>query len=76
MRLPPRGSFVTPAIVSWYEVRGDGVTNEQMRNRLNAFDYGSATIPLRDNNFLTNLNAFRPAGYPEFTQASVEASKP
>ncbi|MGM9484272.1 NPP1 family protein [Roseateles sp. NT4] len=70
------GQFVTPTIVSWYEVYGDGVSNEQMRNKLNAYDYGSATIPLRDNNFLTNLNTFRPSGYPEFTQASIEASKP
>lgn len=70
------GQFVTPTIISWYEVVGDGVTNEQMRNKLNAYDYGSATIPLRDNNFLTNLNTYRPSGYPEFTQASVEASKP
>jgi len=31
----------------------DGITNEAMRNKLNAFGYGSATIPLRDNNFLT-----------------------
>jgi hypothetical protein len=70
------GQFVTPTVVSWYEVVGDGVTNEQMRNKLNAYDYGSATIPLRDSNFLTNLNTYRPSGYPEFTQASVEASKP
>jgi hypothetical protein len=70
------GQFVTPTIVSWYELHGDGISNEQMRNKLNAYDYGSATIPLRDSNFLTNLNTFRPSGYPEFTQASLEASKP
>lgn len=70
------GQFVTPAIVSWYEVKGDGLTNEQMRSRLNSYDYGSGTIPMRDNNFLSNLNTYRPAGYPAFTQASIEASKP
>jgi hypothetical protein len=47
-----------------------------MRNKLNAFDYGSATIPLRDNNFLTNLNKYKPASYPTFTQASLEAAQP
>jgi len=57
-------------------MHGDGVTNEQMRNKLNAFDYGSAIIPLKDSNFLTNLNTYKPASYPEFTQASVEASNP
>jgi len=70
------GQFVTPTIVSWYEVRGDGLSNEQMRSRLNSYDYGSATIPMRDNNFLNNLNNYRPSGYPAFTQASIEASKP
>ena len=72
----PYGRFVTPVIVSWYTMRGDGVSNEQMRNKLNAFDYGSAILPLRDSNFLTNLNTYKPASYPEFTQASVEASDP
>ena len=72
----PYGQFVTPAITSWYELKGDGLSNEAMRNKLNAFDYGSATIPLRDSNFLTNLNTYKPAEYPTFTQASVEASKP
>jgi len=70
------GQFVTPSIVSWYELKGDGITNETMRNKLNAFDYGSATIPLRDNNFLTNLNKYKPASYPAFTQASLEAAQP
>lgn len=69
------GRFVTPAIVSWYELTGDGTDNQAMRNRLNAFDYGSATIPLKDSNFRTNLNRFRPSDYPEFTQASLEASQ-
>lgn len=70
------GQFVTPAVVSWYELKGDSLSNEAMRNRLNAFDFGSATIPLRDSNFLTNLNTYKPADYPVFTQASVEASRP
>ncbi|AJR05623.1 sugar-binding protein [Photobacterium gaetbulicola] len=68
------GYFVTPAIVSWYELVGDGLDNQAMRDRLNSFDYGKATIPLKDSNFLTNLNRFRPSGYPPFTQASIEAA--
>jgi hypothetical protein len=55
---------------------GDGVGNEQMRNDLNAFDYGSAIVSLRGSNFPTNLNTFKPAGYPESTRASVQASNP
>jgi hypothetical protein len=72
----PYGQFVTPPIVSWYELVGDGISNEAMRAKLNTFNYGSATIPLRDSNFLSNLNTYKPAGYPAFTQASVDASRP
>jgi len=67
--------WVTPAITSWYQLSGDGLDNQAMRNKLNSFDYGSATIPLKDSNFATNLNRSRPSGYPEFTQASIESSK-
>ncbi|AOR59565.1 NPP1 family protein [Pectobacterium parmentieri] len=71
----PYKKFVTPDIISWYTMFGDGINNQELRNRLNAFDYGSASIPLKDNNFLTNLNNGRPAGYPEFTAASLTTSK-
>ncbi|WP_026258708.1 NPP1 family protein [Uliginosibacterium gangwonense] len=70
------GQFVTPPIISWYELKGDGVSNVQMRKYLNSYDYGSATIPMRDDNFLNNLNTYKPASYPSFTQASIEASQP
>jgi hypothetical protein len=63
----PYGSFVTPAIASWYELYGDGLDNQEMRDLLNSFDYGSANLPLRDSSFLSDVNEFRPTGYPEFT---------
>lgn len=72
----PYGRFVAPTIISWYELKGDGVTNDQLRAKLNAYDYGSATIPLKDSNFLTNLNTYKPSSYPAFTATSVEQSKP
>ncbi|GAA0764790.1 NPP1 family protein [Ideonella azotifigens] len=72
----PYGQFVTPTITSWYELHGDGIDNATMRSKLNSFDYGSATIPLKDSNFLGNLNTYKPSGYPTFTQASVDAAKP
>lgn len=68
------GQFVTPAVISWYDLVGDGINNETMRNKLNSFDYGKATIPLKDSNFRTNLNTYKPSGYPEFTQESIETS--
>ncbi|MEH0873716.1 NPP1 family protein [Pectobacterium cacticida] len=71
----PYGTFVTPDIISWYSMSGDGISNEELRNQLNSFDYGSATIPLKDSNFRTNLNNGRPDGYPEFTDDSIRASR-
>lgn len=69
------GTFVTPAIISWAAVKGDGVTNAQLRADLNAYDYGSAIIPMRDDNFLSNLNTYKPSGYPTFTSGSFDAAQ-
>jgi Necrosis inducing protein (NPP1) len=71
----PYGMFLMPNVTSWYTLQGDGIDNPTMRARLNSFDYGSATIPVRDDNFLDNLNTSRPAGYPAFTAASVDGSR-
>lgn len=70
----PYGSFVTPTIVSWYQMVGDGLSNQDMRWRLNSFDYGSANLPIKDSNFLNNINSGKPAGYPTFSNADVTAS--
>ncbi|WP_310597135.1 NPP1 family protein [Aeromonas aquatica] len=70
------GYWVTPAVTSWYELKGDGISNQNMRNKLNSFDYGSASIKVKDSVFLTNINKWKPSGYPTFTQSSVEASNP
>ena len=60
------GTFVTPAIVSWFDMYGDGLSNADMRALLNSFDYGSAHLPITDSNFWSNINDYRPAGYPQF----------
>ncbi|HKX42053.1 MAG TPA: NPP1 family protein [Burkholderiaceae bacterium] len=70
----PYGQFVTPNIVSWQTLWGDGLSNAQMRAKLDAFDYGSATIPMRDDNFLGNLNTYKPDSYPTFTAASLDSA--
>ncbi|TMP38021.1 NPP1 family protein [Pseudoalteromonas rubra] len=67
--------FVTPAIISWYEMSGDGIDNQGLRDKLNQYDYGSATLPVKDSRFLTNLNRFKPTGYPTFTTADVLAAQ-
>lgn len=71
----PYGSFLTPTIISWYQVEGDGVTNQQMRNKLNSYNYGSATIPMKDSNFLANVNNNLPSGYPSFNSSDVNNSQ-
>ena len=45
-----------------------------MRAKLDGFDYGSAIIPLRDDNFLGNLNTYKPSSFPAFTSASLDAA--
>lgn len=60
--------FVTPPIISWYEMQGDGIDNQGLRDKLNQYDYGSATLPVKDSRFVYNINRFKPAGYPEFTE--------
>lgn len=62
----PYGRFVTPAITSWNSLRGDGLNNQEMRTRLDTFDYGKATIPMKSSNFFTNVNRFKPSNYPTF----------
>jgi len=71
----PYGIFFAPVIVSWYEVIGDDVSNSEMRRLFNSFDYGSASIPLKDSKFLTNINTNLPNGYPIFTDEDIEASQ-
>lgn len=70
----PYGSFLTPTIVSWYQMVGDGLSNAQMRSILNSFDYGSANLPVKDSNFLNNINNGKPSDYPSFSSADVSAS--
>jgi hypothetical protein len=62
----PYGAFVTPTIASWFYMSGDGISNAEMRSLLNGFDYGSGNLPVKDSNFLNNMNNFKPAGYPHF----------
>lgn len=70
----PYGRWVTPNIASWYSAYGDGVTNSQMRNLLNTYDYDSATLPTKDSKFLGNVNNFKPWDYPYFSTASMNAA--
>ncbi|RXF03897.1 NPP1 family protein [Pseudoalteromonas sp. PS5] len=67
--------FVTPPIISWYHMTGDNISNIDLRDKLNQYDYGSATLPVKDSRFLNNLNRFKPEGYPIYTQSDINASR-
>lgn len=69
----PYGRFVTPLVVSWNQMQGDGVSNETLRDRLNAHSYGSANLPVKDSNFLNNINGYLPDGYPLFMSLDAGA---
>ncbi|MFC1976187.1 NPP1 family protein, partial [Chloroflexota bacterium] len=62
----PYDEWVTPTLISWYDLTGDGLDNATMRDNLNRFDYGSASIPVTDSNFRNNLNKGKPEDYPYF----------
>ncbi|KXS15846.1 necrosis inducing [Gonapodya prolifera JEL478] len=68
------GTFVTPPVVSWFTMKGDGIDNARMRQLVNGFDFGSAHFPILDGDILNQINKFKPDGYPTFTQASVDNS--
>ncbi len=72
----PYGWFIIPDIVSWYEGYGDNLDNQELRRRLNRFNYGSANFPISDSKFRGNLNNFRPEGFPEFTQQNIIDANP
>lgn len=71
----PYGQWLTPAIISWTAMSGDGLSNAALRELLEGFDYGSASIPLKNSNFLNKLNTSRPAGYPAFVAAHLDAAR-
>jgi hypothetical protein len=70
----PYGAFVVPPITSWYTLTGDNVSNQAMREKLNTYNYGSASIAMKNSNFLNTVNSDRPSGYPQFTQQDVDSS--
>ncbi|TMW58390.1 hypothetical protein Poli38472_009949 [Pythium oligandrum] len=71
----PQKTFVLPTVVSWYTMKGDGIDNADLRSKFNGYDFGSAHNPIKDGDFLPNLNEGKPTSYPVFTQASVDGSQ-
>ncbi|KAI8626821.1 necrosis inducing protein-domain-containing protein [Xylariaceae sp. FL1651] len=55
------GEWFYGALVSW-----NGFPNTALRDKLSAYDFGSATMAIRDANFSGNLNEARGSFIPEF----------
>lgn len=73
----PDGVWVQPAIVSWYEMHGDGVDNATMRNSFNTWSFGDAAFKFKDARFIDTVNHSDalPSGYPTFTQAQADLAE-
>lgn len=70
------GSFVTPPIVSWFTMKGDGVSNKRLRDTLTKAEYPvQSPFPFNDTVFLDDLNSLKPRVFPNFTQASLDNSQ-
>ncbi len=73
----PNGVWLTPTLVDWYKMKGDGhVTNSFLRNLLNTYDFGAASLKTKDSSFPSALAKKPPTdiGYPRastWEQAAV-----
>jgi len=68
------GAFLTPTLVTYSMIQGDGAADNAMfRQLINNSDFGSASFDFRNSNFQSKLNEFKPSGYPSFTSDSIHA---
>lgn len=77
----PSKQWVTPTLVDWYQMQGAGanavtITNLQMRQKLNKFDYGKANCSVNDGNFKSEITKAVPNAYPkkDVWEKAVDAS--
>ncbi|TMW58383.1 hypothetical protein Poli38472_009942 [Pythium oligandrum] len=71
----PAGAWVLPTLVSWYTMQGDGIDNAGLRDKFNNYDYGTASLQIKDSGFRWNINTFRPSEFPEFSDDDVSNSQ-
>lgn len=55
----PTGQWVLPPLASWFEMTGDGYTNDYLRNKLNTYNYGSASFKIGDAACQSEINKVR-----------------
>ena len=56
--------WITPTLVDWDTMRSDTITNQELRQKFNQFDWGSAICPFNDKNFEKEIAKNPPGGYP------------
>lgn len=71
--------WVTPALVDWGMMKSDKVSNEVLRMKFNAHDFGAANCPFNDKNFRKEIAKKPPPGYPrsdEWKEAPLDPKRP
>lgn len=70
--------WVTPALVDWGMMKGK-VSNEVLRLKFNAHDFGAANCPFNDKNFRKEIAKSPPPGYPssdEWKEVQLQPKRP
>lgn len=62
------GTFVTPTLVNWAQMRGDRISNEMVRLLFDNKDWGAANCPFKDSKFAKEISKNPPEGYPTATE--------
>lgn len=55
-------------------MRGENLSNEDMRYAFNNHDFKAGNVPVSDDNFVRNLGKGKPESYPEFSYRSFNLS--
>jgi hypothetical protein len=56
--------WIVPSIVDWRAMRSQSLSNEALRQRLNAHSFGAANCSVNDANFPLEISKAPPTGYP------------
>jgi hypothetical protein len=56
--------WITPTLVDWQTMRSDNITNQELRQKFNQFNYSPAICPFNDTNFEREITKKPPGGYP------------
>jgi hypothetical protein len=69
------GRWITPTIVDWHSMTGNGVSNENLRSLLNTHSFGEADCSVNDTNFPFRISQEVPDGYPSADEWKAAANR-